>query len=216
MPLPRFHKLPEEKRERILNAAGEAFARDGFEGASLNRILEEAEISKGAAYYYFADKEDLFATVIRHALEHVVSDNAPELDELTADNYWPRIESFYAAAFAHVHEHTWMVKVAHPPTGALSPSTLPEGPVREVFEELLGWLGGLLNRGRDLGVVRDDLPEEVLVGLFVAVDGVLDRWAMENWRRLSQPERERMTTTFVSLMKEMLMARVPAQTRVAE
>lgn len=207
MPLARFDKLPEEKRERILNAAGEAFARDGFEGASLNRILEEAEISKGAAYYYFADKEDLFATVVRYAVDHVMIGAAPELEELTAESYWPRIESFYAEAFAHVHEHSWMVKMVQPPAWALTPSSLPEGPVREVFQEILGWLSGLLGRGRELGVVRDDLPDELLLGLFVAVDGVLDRWAAERWEGLEPAERERLTALFVSLVKGIVAAR---------
>ncbi len=50
MPRPRFYKLPEEKRERILEAAAKEFVAHGFEGASLNQILTAAGISKGAAY----------------------------------------------------------------------------------------------------------------------------------------------------------------------
>ena len=32
----------------------------GFENASLNRIIKKAGISKGAMYYYFDDKMDLY------------------------------------------------------------------------------------------------------------------------------------------------------------
>ena len=32
--------------------------------SAYNRIIERAGISKGAMYYYFADKQDLFATVL--------------------------------------------------------------------------------------------------------------------------------------------------------
>ncbi len=62
MPRPRFNKLAPEKRERIMEAAAKEFAAYGYEGASLNRILEQAEVSKGAAYYYFDDKADLFVS----------------------------------------------------------------------------------------------------------------------------------------------------------
>ena len=62
MPRPRFEKLPVEKQEQILEAAAKEFTAHGYDGASLNRILEEAGISKGAAYYYFDDKADLYAT----------------------------------------------------------------------------------------------------------------------------------------------------------
>ena len=56
MPRPRFQKLAEEKRHHLLETAAKAFAAHGYEGASLNQILEQAGISKGATYYYFDDK----------------------------------------------------------------------------------------------------------------------------------------------------------------
>ena len=46
MPRPRFDKLAEEKRERILEAAAKEFAARGYDGASMNRILD-GNISKG-------------------------------------------------------------------------------------------------------------------------------------------------------------------------
>ena len=72
MPRPRFAKLDPAKKEAILTAALEAFASHGFDGASYNQIIEKAGISKGAMYYYFDDKEDLFATVVRHELEDIL------------------------------------------------------------------------------------------------------------------------------------------------
>ena len=56
MPRPRIARLAEDKRTRILEAAAKEFAAAGYENASLNRILEHAGLSKGAAYYYFDDK----------------------------------------------------------------------------------------------------------------------------------------------------------------
>src|SRR5579884_931866 len=56
MPFARFDKMPREKRERLLHVAAQEFATHGFEGASLNRILEEAQLGKSSAYYYFEDK----------------------------------------------------------------------------------------------------------------------------------------------------------------
>ena len=69
MPRPRFKKLAADKRAAIIEAAGVEFAAHGFQGASLNAIIAAAGISKGAFYYYFDDKADLFATVIEYATE---------------------------------------------------------------------------------------------------------------------------------------------------
>lgn len=51
-------------RQRLLQTAAERFARDGFEGASVDRISVEAGFAKGTVYNYFPSKEALFAAVI--------------------------------------------------------------------------------------------------------------------------------------------------------
>jgi len=49
-----------ETRARILDAAEEVFARDGYENAQLDEIGARAGRSKGAVYTHFKNKEDLF------------------------------------------------------------------------------------------------------------------------------------------------------------
>jgi len=60
---PAFGNIPEEKRERVLNAAAVEFARLGFTAANINVIAKKAEISIGSMYNYFESKEALFLTV---------------------------------------------------------------------------------------------------------------------------------------------------------
>jgi AcrR family transcriptional regulator len=50
-------------REAVLAAAREVFARDGFHGATLERVAEEAGFTKGAVYSAFDSKADLFLAV---------------------------------------------------------------------------------------------------------------------------------------------------------
>lgn len=49
-----------ETRSRLLDAAARVFAREGFHGASVEQIAEEAGYSHGAVYSNFSGKEDLF------------------------------------------------------------------------------------------------------------------------------------------------------------
>jgi AcrR family transcriptional regulator len=51
-------------REKLLDAARTVFARDGFSGASIERVADEAGFSKGAVYSNFRSKEDLFLAVL--------------------------------------------------------------------------------------------------------------------------------------------------------
>jgi AcrR family transcriptional regulator len=64
MPKQTFFNLPEEKREKIFNAAVEEFAEYGLEKASTNRIVKNSGIAKGSFYQYFEDKQDVFMHMI--------------------------------------------------------------------------------------------------------------------------------------------------------
>jgi AcrR family transcriptional regulator len=58
-----------QTRTRVLDAAEDAFAAEGFGGASLDRIAEAAGFTRGAVYSNFADKADLFVAVLNRRLE---------------------------------------------------------------------------------------------------------------------------------------------------
>lgn len=69
MPTERFYHLPEEKKKLIREAAIKEFCRVPLEKVSINKIVQNAEISRGSFYTYFRDKED----VLEYIFEDVVS-----------------------------------------------------------------------------------------------------------------------------------------------
>jgi len=54
----------EDTREQVLTAAASVFAQNGFHATSLEAVAEEAGFSRGAVYYNFADKEELFLELL--------------------------------------------------------------------------------------------------------------------------------------------------------
>lgn len=59
MPTATFHRLPEEKRKRLIDACWGELTRVRFTDVSINRIIAAARIPRGSFYQYFGDKEDL-------------------------------------------------------------------------------------------------------------------------------------------------------------
>jgi len=53
------------KRRQIVDGARRVFLAKGFDAASMSDVAEEAGVSKGTLYVYFANKEDLFADLVR-------------------------------------------------------------------------------------------------------------------------------------------------------
>ncbi len=72
------------RRERILDAAEQCFARAGFHRSTMQDICKEAGVSPGALYVYFASKEDLIAGIVERDRAKLASElaelaNAPDL-----------------------------------------------------------------------------------------------------------------------------------------
>ncbi|MCR4266099.1 TetR family transcriptional regulator C-terminal domain-containing protein [Nitratireductor sp. ZSWI3] len=62
-------RIQREKRELIREAALEVFSQHGFRGSTIDQIAEAAGMSKPNLLYYFKNKEEIFATLIRRLLE---------------------------------------------------------------------------------------------------------------------------------------------------
>jgi AcrR family transcriptional regulator len=59
----------EETRERILAAAEECFARQGYDATGVAEICERAGVSKGAFFYHFPTKQAVFLELLGRWLE---------------------------------------------------------------------------------------------------------------------------------------------------
>jgi AcrR family transcriptional regulator len=206
MPRPRFEKLKKEKRERILEAAAKAFAADGFDGASLNQILEDASISKGAAYYYFDDKADLYATTVQHYLARLAGTMDLSVQDLTAETFWSRLREMYRAQFLHSYEQPWVFGVvksaAHVP-----PALLENAALSGYISFFQDSITALLHKGQELGLVRTDLPQELLNSLFLAVDDTADQWFLAHWSEFSPAEIETVSQQIFETLQRLLEAR---------
>lgn len=57
------NKYPEETVRKILDTAERLFIKKGYDRTSLQDILDETGLSKGAIYHHFASKEDIFYSI---------------------------------------------------------------------------------------------------------------------------------------------------------
>ncbi len=69
MPTESFYKLDSGKRQKIVDAMKKEFSRVPFHEASVNRIVENAGISKGSFWVYFKSKEEAIEYLIESHLE---------------------------------------------------------------------------------------------------------------------------------------------------
>ncbi len=78
-----YHQLDETKRNRIMEAIIDEFSEYSFSQASINRIIKQAQISRGSFYQYFEDKEDCYLELMKVIVEEkmAIFKDVVELDE---------------------------------------------------------------------------------------------------------------------------------------
>lgn len=69
---------PDGVRERILAAAVDLFAAQGYDATSVSQVVAQAGVTKGALYHYFSAKDDLLFEIY-HSL---LSDQLASLDRI--------------------------------------------------------------------------------------------------------------------------------------
>ena len=84
MPKQTFLNLPKQKRDNVINAAIDEFAKYGLENGSTNRIVANSGISKGSFYQYFEDKQDVFMYLLtvleREKMEYFEGKRPPNMN----------------------------------------------------------------------------------------------------------------------------------------
>ncbi|WMM26179.1 TetR/AcrR family transcriptional regulator [Tissierella sp. MB52-C2] len=85
----KFKNLKLEKQKQIIDAALKEFAQNGFEKASTNEIVKNANISKGALFNYFNSKKDLYIYLFNYSIE--IIENLYEEIDLNERDIFKRI-----------------------------------------------------------------------------------------------------------------------------
>jgi len=197
MPYSRFNKLPDKRQSAILDAAATEFSTNGYDGASFNRIIEKAGISKGSMYYYFEDKKDLYVSVLaRMSARYFNYLGNFELDA-DAETFWQQAEKITALSMEYYAED---------PTAAGLMRSLLMGDVSEESHTavkqmrvaLEAWWQHLLRVGQKCGAIRDDLPNQLMIGLMMAICDVTDLWCVEHIEQLSREDMRQIAYMLVN------------------
>lgn len=156
----------ERTRRRIIAVAAHELAQHGYGGASLRRIADAAGLKVGSLAFHFATKDDLVAVTLqdgvdsaRAALEEAVA-AVPE-DASPRDRLRAAVRGHLAALHASDDRASAVVRMVE-----TLPPHLRAAHADHERRFARVWLD-VLSRGRDEGVVRDDVDLRVLRDLLV-------------------------------------------------
>ncbi len=102
----------EEKRQELLNAAEKLFCAKGYEGTSVQDILNAAEMSKGGFYHHFASKEDVIKALCARRAERALAYTEDALSK--ADSSMGRINAVLRGFMPLRREESTFVDMLRP------------------------------------------------------------------------------------------------------
>lgn len=80
---------PQDKRDRILDAATKVFAKRGFFAAQVADVAKRAGIAAGTVYLYFKSKDDLLLSLFERTMRQAIADGRAALDALATSDQPP-------------------------------------------------------------------------------------------------------------------------------
>ncbi|EEO26900.1 TetR family transcriptional regulator [Oxalobacter paraformigenes] len=99
-------KKTQDTRDRILDAAEDVFNNRGYSSTTLNEIAEAAGVTRGAIYWHFKNKDDLFEAMcsrVREPLKEMVRKTADKDTEDPIDQLSKTHESIMREVIGNSH-----------------------------------------------------------------------------------------------------------------
>jgi AcrR family transcriptional regulator len=165
-------QIKDDRQKQILLAALKVFIHKGFAAAKMSDIATKAGISYGLMYHYFQSKDEIYAELVRDA----VDSSRRVIEQLRADDLEPidKMRALVAGIFKSVGEQqsagyyfVLMMEAMTSGVYPILPIEHPQGPGRP-FDMLVR----VIEQGQQKGQIAQGDPAELVQTFFSAILGL--------------------------------------------
>lgn len=160
---------PEESRAAILQAAVVEFSREGAAGARTDAIARAAGVNKALLYYYFKNKERLYAAVLdqvfgglKQTIEKALSNDLPPREKLLA---------YIGAHFDYIASHHLYPRIAQNEMMRAAHGSAPQlaRVAKQYFIPVFRKVAAVIQEGQAAGVFRPVDPQHFVPSMIAVI-----------------------------------------------
>jgi AcrR family transcriptional regulator len=174
--------VSEERKAQIYQAALTCFSRKGYHRTTMDDIVAESGLSKGALYWYFKGKKELFLSLFQEVMgqlgqtwESIVADEeASATDKLLASIALFRSELGEMVPFFGVMMEAWALTRHDEDV---------EGLIREFYEPYLNIMTRVIEEGIASGEFRVESVRAMALVVMTLFDGIVLAMGIGLWQR---------------------------------
>ena len=165
-------KKPEIRKNEILATAQRFFFNKGFEGTSIQDIIDELGIAKGTFYHYFNSKTDLLDQLINSITDEMYSVLTPIVkSEMTAiDKFNTMFREGSAFKMSNPEVFIMMLKVLFTDENTILRTKI----YRKMVEKLTPMYAEIIKQGNEEGVFHVSMSPEDIAELLLQVGANLN------------------------------------------
>ena len=184
-----------DKREAILRAATQVFARNGYFNSKVADIARAAGVADGTVYLYFKSKEEILHSIFDRSMDEAIRNGRKQLEEMRG----PR-EKLRRIAELHLERLGADRDLAVVFQVELRGSTkFMEEFSAAGFAEYLGLIRETFEEGQRAGVFRRELNAKVFAKIFFgALDEMATNWILSRRRYKLAPMAEQVLDIFLN------------------
>lgn len=162
----------DQRRKLILQATAKCFAEKGFYQTSVDDIVREANISKGALYTYYSSKDELFHLLIEDNIHTMFATLEKEFSKMETCkeklHYFFQYEQYIGDRDIQLATEYWLYSRYNETARAYS---------MKRYNMMVNYIGDIIRFGQDQGEFSEDISAYRLSAIIWAfLDGIKLRW----------------------------------------
>jgi TetR/AcrR family fatty acid metabolism transcriptional regulator len=170
------------KRERILKAATQVFARYGFYKSKIAEIAKRANVADGTIYLYFKNKDDLLISLFEDEMNKVILTMREQVNK--AEGFENKIRTFIQVHLDLVSRNKELAEVLQ--IELRQSHKFMKEYMGTKLNDYLNIISGIISQGQRNGQVRSDIiPGIAKRILFGALDELSGFWVLSKNKRYS-------------------------------
>lgn len=174
-------------RAAIVDTANALFTEVGWEGATVNAVVDRLTVSKGAFYHYFNSKEDLLDAVIEMRTAKALESTQRKIDAESGDaiaklNLF--LNASQDAAFNHLGSTLELLKTLYQPQNAIIRQKMTWSRIPAAVP----LLSRILRQGMDEGAFHIADPEEIAALILLIGDDLAELQILSLFKLRGGPE----------------------------
>lgn len=190
------------RKSQLLAAARTIFTRKGYHRTTMDDVAKEAGISKGALYLYFSGKEKMFMALIEKGLKDRTA-LVKEVLEQKIDCV-EKIKAYINRSFEYFESNrdlwTMVMMLERDALCTDLHRSFHERTIKEM-EQLLEYLSAIMKQGVNEGILKNEPPDILALGLGGMVQMFMLRAMFAKVRRSQEKEKKFIFDAFLEGVK---------------